>query len=91
MKEKDFNAWSKSRKKGKLKYILINGVMAWGLPMFIVMTFFVNTAFDESGLLMSHVKTDAITWIIMGLFVGIFTWFYNESEYQKEMVKRTKT
>lgn len=88
MKEKEFNSWSKSRRKGKLKFILINGVLAWGMPMFFLMTFMLNDAFDESGLIMSHVRINAVIWTITGLFFGISVWFFSEYKYKKEVANR---
>ena len=91
MKEKDFNAWSDSRKKGLLNFILVKGLLAWGLPMFIVMTFVANDAFNESGLIISHVVKNGISWTITGLLFGAFVWFFTERKYQKELAKRKET
>ena len=91
MKEKDFDAWSKTRQESKISYILLNGLLAWGLPMFIVMTFFANDAFDESGLIVSHVVINAVAWTIGGLLFGAGTWYFTERKYKKELVKRTET
>ena len=91
MKEKDFDAWSETRKKGKLNFTLVNGLLAWGLPMFIVMTFVVNEAFDESGLIISHVVINGVGWTIGGLLFGATTWFFTERKYHKEIAKRKET
>ncbi len=91
MKEKDFDEWSKTRKESKVSYILLNGLLAWGLPMFIAMTFFVNDAFDESGLILSHVVINAVAWTIGGLLFGACTWYFTERKYKKELTKRTET
>lgn len=91
MKEKDFNEWSKTRQESKISYILLNGLLAWGLPMFIAMTFFVNDAFDETGLIVSHVVINAVAWTIGGLLFGAGTWYFTERKYKKELAKRTET
>ena len=88
---RDFDAWSETRKKGKLNFTLVNGLLAWGLPMFIVMTFVVNEAFDESGLIISHVVINGVGWTIGGLLFGATTWFFTERKYHKEIAKRKET
>lgn len=35
--EKSHNAWADVRKMGRWKFILYNGVVRWGVPMFLVM------------------------------------------------------
>ena len=89
MKEKEFSAWSETRKKGKLKFTLVNGLLAWGVPMFIIMTFVANDAFDDSGIILSYVLINAVAWTVGGLLFGIATWFYSERKYRKEIDKRT--
>ena len=91
MKEKDFDAWSKTRKKSWFSYILLNGLLAWGLPMFIAMTFFVNDAFDESGLIIPNVVINVVAWSIGGLLFCACTWHFTERKYKKELAKRTET
>jgi hypothetical protein len=44
---KDLKKWGISRENGKKKFILVSGVLSWGMPMFIVMTFFVNRRQDD--------------------------------------------
>ena len=33
------DTWYREAAKGKARYILLRGVLGWGLPMFIIMTF----------------------------------------------------
>lgn len=39
---KEFQRWEKIRHKGKSRFIVLTGVLAWGIPMFLLMTFVVN-------------------------------------------------
>lgn len=50
--------WLKTREKGYLKFVLINGVVYWGIPMFLFMTFIVFRPFENGfslGILIIHV------------------------------------
>ena len=91
MKEKDFDEWAKARKQSIFSFILLRGLVAWGLPMFIAMTFFVNDAFDESGLIVSHVVINAVAWTIGGLLFGASIWYFTERKYKKELASRKET
>ena len=91
IKEKDFDEWAEARKESIYSFILLRGLVAWGLPMFIAITFFVNDAFDESGLIVSHVVINAVAWTIGGLFFGASIWYFTERKYKKELANRKET
>lgn len=87
MKEKVFEKWKKTREKGRGNYILISGLLSWGLPMFIIMTFFVNK--PEDGIMsFGMIAINAIIWALGGLGFGYFTWLASEKAFQKELQKR---
>lgn len=87
MKEKQFDKWRKMRVKGKRNYILINGLLSWGLPMFIVMTFLVNKP-DDGHMSLAMIAINALIWALGGLAFGYFTWYASEKSYQKELKNR---
>lgn len=87
MKEKQFEKWTKLRQKGKWNYILMNGLLAWGVPMFVVMTFVVNK--PESGHMpISMIAIHVLIWVLGGLGFGYFTWSVSEKAYQKESQRK---
>lgn len=89
MKEKHFQKWQSTRVKGKSRFILINGLIGWGLPMFIIMTFVVNK--PEAGHMSpSLVALNAFIWAIGGLAFGYFVWSASERVFQKELKSREK-
>ncbi len=45
---KNLKKWELTRTKGKTVFILLHGVLSWGLPMFILMTFIVNRRSETS-------------------------------------------
>ncbi len=92
MKDKDFKNWQQKRKQGAVKFTLVQGLLCWGIPMFIVMTFVVNDVFDEQGVIQwAQVVIGAVTWSIGGCLFGGFLWFVTEGQYQKELQKRGNT
>ena len=92
MKDKDFKNWQQKRKQGAVKFTLVQGLLCWGIPMFIVMTFVVNDVFDEQGVIQwAQVVIGAVTWSIGGCLFGGFLWFVTEWQYQKELQKRGNT
>ena len=82
MKEDDISKWEVTREKGKLKFILQTGILSWGLPMFGVMTFFVNRR-EGGELTMGRIGLSAITWAIGGILFGYIMWMLSEKKYLK--------
>lgn len=39
MQSKEFDRWARIRAQGALRYVLLNGVLFYGLPMFLIMTY----------------------------------------------------
>ena len=78
--------WAETRQKGKWRFVCITGVLAWGLPMFVVMTFFVNRR-TEVPLTPGRIAVSAILWIIGGFFFGLSTWALSERKYRKYISK----
>ena len=90
MKEKQFESWKRQREKGKKNYVLYNGVLAYGLPMFIVMTFFVNK--PESGSMSFWLlAANLVLWAVAGLIFGLGTWHAFEKKFNKELARRQNT
>ena len=64
------NKWGKIRKKGKTRFVLLNGVLLWGGLTGIIMSF-----------IMSPIAM--ILFPVGGIFFGIITWNKAESHYLK--------
>lgn len=80
----------KTRVKGKRRFIVIHGLLAWGAPMFVIMTFFVNDSAVD------HITTrviaiNACIWALGGLAFGYFTWILSERSYQNELKMKQHT
>lgn len=87
MKQKHFEKWSKTREKGIKKFILVNGLLGWGLPMFLVMTFIINKPYNGEWS-PSLILFSAVIWTLGGLAFGYFTWGSAERAYKKALEKR---
>jgi hypothetical protein len=77
---KDLKKWEMTRQKGKTKFILLNGIVAWGIPMFVIMTFVVNRQrVRTAGLLL----LSAVIWALGGVCFGFAIWTISERKYQR--------
>lgn len=60
--------------------MLVTGVLCWGLPMFVVMTFFVRDTANLDGF---TVLLRAALWLSGGLLFGALTWALSERRYRR--------
>ena len=79
MKPEVLARWEKARADGKAKYVLVSGVLSYGLPMFIVMTFFVHRK-DISPI---FIGISFVLWLIGGALFGLGVWYVQERQYSK--------
>ncbi|MGY1424505.1 hypothetical protein [Lysobacter sp. A289] len=79
MKPEQLEKWKETRQKGMLRFVLVNGVLAYGLIMFIVMTFVVH----RDKLSVNFVWISAIVWSIGGALFGVLMWIINERKFHK--------
>ena len=79
MKPKQLEAWKKSREKGMLHFVLISGVLLYGLPMFVVMTLMVH----RTDLSPQNIGISAVIWALAGALFGIAMWYIQEWQFRK--------
>lgn len=81
MQEREFDRWGKTREKGIRKYVLVDGALAWGIGMFVLMKFF-----------LPHQRISdleaAIMWPAAGAAAYLVRWFFEEHRYRKEGARR---
>jgi len=65
------------------RYVLVKGVLSYGLTMFIVMTFIVH----RSDLSPRFIALSAVLWLIAGAVFGTFTWLFMERHYRRAVPK----
>jgi len=84
--EKIIKQWETTKTKGKTRYLLLVGVLGWGLPMFIVMTFIIGPgSFNKS---IGGIVINTIIWLIGGFVFGYTCWYYADKKYNKLVAKR---
>lgn len=85
MKQFDVANWRSVRKKGKLKFIIINGFLSWGLISAIIyfVMFWIAEGFTE-GLFLYEVIIPLLMLGLMSSLLGYFTWQRNEKRFIKK-------
>lgn len=78
MKAKGLQNWEKVRAGGMTRFVLLRGVLSYGLTMFIVMTFIVH----RGDLGTRFIAISAVLWFIGGAVFGALTWFLMERIYR---------
>lgn len=83
--EKNHSAWATTRKKGKWHFVIFNGVIGWGLPMFLVMAcapvyFGFPYRAEPTGY---YWVWQPLLWIATGFFYGFGLWRTSEKWFLK--------
>jgi hypothetical protein len=78
--------WESVRAKGRTRFVLERGVLGWGVPMFVIMTFVVNRH-SPNALLSprNYVIFSAFLWAGGGALFGLATWWQGERKYKKSL------
>jgi hypothetical protein len=76
MQAREFDRWARTRGQGMLRYVLLSGVVFYGLPMFLIMTFLIPHP------RLSTVQS-ALLWLLAGAGYGVAMWLVQERRYRK--------
>jgi len=79
MKPAALAQWQKTRAPGMKRFVLVTGVLSWGVPMFVAMTFFVRQAELSPKML----AVSALIWLMGGTLFGLAMWLLAERQYRK--------
>jgi len=81
MQAKEFDRWARTRGQGMLRFVLFSGVVCYGLPMFLIMTY-----------LIPHPRLttaqSAWLWLLAGAGYGIAMWLVQERRFRKVAGRR---
>lgn len=79
MKQDAIVRWEQTRARGFLRFVLIRGVVAYGLPMFLTLTFVVHPE-RRTPLI---IAISVIAWGIGGALAGGLMWHFSERGYRR--------
>lgn len=80
------NGWETIRQKGKKRFILFTGILLWGVPMFVIMTFFKShTELNWNWPSFFFILGQLTTWTLGGILYGWFLWKILEKRFQRQM------
>jgi len=82
MTERQAEKWAITRAKGRKRFILVSGVMFWGLSTAILWTILM-TATQGWSILPSALPFALIGFPIGGYFWGAFMWWFAEIAYRR--------
>ncbi len=77
---KDLKVWEGRRKLGRTKFILLYGVVFWGVVAGTIATLL---SFWRRGFSVSTLLIAAIIWPVAGWFVGASIWTKSEEKYRQ--------
>ena len=84
---KDLKNWALLRQRGKRRFVLLTGVLSYGVPMFIIMTFFVNRRSEVMPEYL-RVAISLVIWLLGGAAFGWIMGKLNEGRYQKFLARQ---
>ncbi|WP_410511501.1 hypothetical protein PaeBR_15610 [Paenibacillus sp. BR2-3] len=88
MKEAQRNKWEKTRTKGKKRFLIINGIVGWGISTALLFTL-ISSFFDHQYTIIfdkdfiMDLVTSLIIFPVGGLFWGLWVWSWMEKLYMK--------
>ena len=81
----DEKKWDVTRKRGELRWVLLNGVLLYGGALFLF-----NLLFDiaDHKQVWPSAVFSAVWWILVGAFVGDWNWNSNERRFLRDRARR---
>jgi hypothetical protein len=76
MQTNELNRWARVRGQGMLRYVLMNGLLCYGVPMFVVMTYVIPHPRLTT-------PQSAFLWALAGAGYGVAMWMVQERRFRK--------
>ena len=73
--------WAEIRTRGRRRYILMNGVLGWGVPMAVTLTIFKKFLFEAPGPFLGRLSLTLVAYSIGGVWFGKKMWADSERRY----------
>lgn len=83
MKPEQIVKWKVTRQNGMWRYVLVQGVLLYGLSCFVVITFVVEQLVLGFVLSAGFIAFSAASWAIGGVVLGLIMWFIQERQFRK--------
>lgn len=84
---KSNNKWDRIRARGRMKYIIFNGIISWGIPTAmlytLIITLWETKTIELNKEFFNQLISSLIIFPFVGIGVGMWTWRLMESNYQK--------
>jgi hypothetical protein len=84
MKPHEIEAWGKSRRGGRTRFLLLYGLLMWGVPMFLLEMFWLDPGPKPPAM----IALSAIIWGLGSLLYGYVLWRFCESRFMKALARR---
>jgi hypothetical protein len=78
-KPRSIQQWERIRARGLGRYVLVHGVLAYGLPLFLLMTFVVHREHAAP----RFVLVSAAAWAVGGAVFGWVMWHARDRLYRR--------
>lgn len=81
--------WTAIRARGRARFVLVNGILGWGLPMFLFMAVcpkLFSFPFPPRPGEYYWLWTSAL-WVVAGAIFGTGTWYFSERSYRRHESK----
>jgi len=76
--------WARIRGRGARHFVLVRGVLGWGLTMFVVMGLgFAGLTLGAAAYTPKFLALNAWLWLAGGALFGLLTWHLNEKNFRK--------
>jgi len=77
MQNREFDRWARIRGQGMLRYVLLSGLLCFGLPMFVIMTFVIPHP------RLTVMQSALLWWVIAGAGYGVAMWLVQERRFRR--------
>jgi hypothetical protein len=78
---RDWSRWEKMRKKGFLRFVLVNGVLYWGVLTGLFFAIAMSAIDSQRDPFLRTLCLSLVAFPIGGVFWGLFVWFWTERKY----------
>jgi type IV secretory pathway TrbD component len=76
MQNREFDRWARIREQGVLRYVLLKGLLCYGVPMFVLMTYVIPHPRLTA-------PQSALLWAFTGAGYGLAMWMVQERRFRK--------